>query len=75
MKDNKQKTCSICQNKYDGFGNNAWPVNDGRCCDHCNWQVVVPARIAQLYGGKGEAVKEVAKKFGIPVKVVKGVKQ
>jgi hypothetical protein len=36
--------CSICQLTYTGFGNNAQPVNDGRCCDTCNALVVIPAR-------------------------------
>lgn len=42
-------TCSICGDPYRGFGNNAWPVNDGRCCDVCNALRVVPLRIARLY--------------------------
>jgi hypothetical protein len=28
-------------------GNNAQPVNDGRCCDECNMDVVIPARLQQ----------------------------
>ena len=39
------KVCSICENIYWGFGNNAWPVNEGRCCDSCNWTDVIPARL------------------------------
>jgi hypothetical protein len=47
------KTCSICQAKYEGWGNNAWPVNDGECCDDCNSMAVIPARVAKLIkGGK-----------------------
>lgn len=38
--------CSICGKKYDGYGNNAQPINDGRCCDECNRKVVIPIRIA-----------------------------
>lgn len=38
-------TCSICGKKYSGFGNNAAPINQGRCCDMCNDTVVKPARI------------------------------
>jgi hypothetical protein len=41
------KTCSICQIKYTGFGNNADPVNEGFCCDDCNYRVVIPARFNQ----------------------------
>ena len=29
-------------------GNNAEPVNDGRCCDTCNHEVVIPTRIQQM---------------------------
>mgnify|MGYP000340447511 FL=1 len=38
--------CSICGKKYDGYGNNAQPINDERCCDECNRKVVIPIRIA-----------------------------
>lgn len=31
-------------------GNNALPVQDGRCCDNCNMTVVIPARIARMEG-------------------------
>lgn len=48
--------CSICGleikphpvTSYVG-GNNAWPVNEGRCCDTCNETVVVPRRLADMY--------------------------
>jgi hypothetical protein len=40
------KTCSICGKRYFGPGNNAQPVNDGRCCDDCNETRVLPARAA-----------------------------
>jgi len=29
-------------------GNNAQPVEDGRCCDACNWSKVIPARLARM---------------------------
>lgn len=44
--------CSICDKeipvKEGGWdsGNNAQPVSDGRCCDDCNMEVVVPTRLA-----------------------------
>ena len=31
--------------EYVGYGNNAQPVNDRRCCDECNLKVVIPYRI------------------------------
>jgi hypothetical protein len=39
---------TICQQEYEGFGNNAEPVNEERCCDTCNWTVVIPARIHMM---------------------------
>ena len=46
--------CSICKNPIvpdpiSGWkkGNNAWPINDGRCCDNCN-NIVVAARLNKL---------------------------
>ena len=29
-------------------GNNAYPINDGRCCDDCNAKYVIPARKAEM---------------------------
>jgi hypothetical protein len=40
--------CSICGEDSEGFGNKAWPVNDGRCCDYCNWTRVLVARLERL---------------------------
>jgi hypothetical protein len=40
-----QAKCSICGKIYAGFGNNPWPINEGRCCDQCNEEKVLPARI------------------------------
>ncbi len=38
--------CSINkEHTYTHWGNNAEPVNSGRCCDVCNNSVVIPARI------------------------------
>lgn len=36
----KPQVCSICGHLYTGHGNNAWPVNPGRCCDSCDLIVV-----------------------------------
>lgn len=40
--------CSICGRHYNGWGNNAKPVNNGRCCDDCNGMVVIPARLKAI---------------------------
>ena len=39
--------CSICNEKIEGFGNNAQPINDGRCCDECN-NLVIIERIKEM---------------------------
>ena len=39
--------CSICQVPYSGYGHNAQPINNGRCCDACN-TVVINARILRI---------------------------
>lgn len=36
--------CAICKEVEVGYGNNAQPVADGRCCDDCNDFVVIPVR-------------------------------
>lgn len=44
--------CSICNHEIPtkgGWdqGNNAQPINDGRCCDDCDSYVVIPTRLRQ----------------------------
>jgi hypothetical protein len=39
--DQRLKKCSICGEEYWGYGNNAEPINSGRCCDECNAEVVI----------------------------------
>lgn len=53
----KQKPipCSICGRPIEAVGdwtegNNAQPVNDGRCCGDCDATVVIPARLKEFYG-------------------------
>lgn len=36
----KKHKCSICKKNYQGYGNNAEPINKGRCCDDCNMLVI-----------------------------------
>ena len=43
----KVKVCSVCYKVYEGFGNNASPINIGRCCDKCN-KLVIVARINSI---------------------------
>lgn len=46
--------CVICGKEFEGWGNNAWPIKDGICCDECNGEEVIPARLAQLYKNKSK---------------------
>lgn len=48
MRDSKNKQeCVICGREFSGYGNNPWPVmQSGKCCDECNFDVVLPARMA-----------------------------
>jgi len=41
------KICCLCNRKYIGYGNNALPLKDGRCCDECNSKVI-DERIRQI---------------------------
>lgn len=43
-----KKVCGICYGNYEGMGNDAMPVIDGRCCDKCNNSVVLSARLKNL---------------------------
>lgn len=43
------ENCCICGEEIIGYGNNAAPYKDGRCCDACNLKFVIPARLA-LFG-------------------------
>jgi len=42
---NLRRTCCVCGKEYTGFGNNAEPVMEGRCCDECNRTKVLPLRM------------------------------
>lgn len=44
--------CALCGFRFSGFGNNGFPVVDGRVCDVCNSTAVIPARIANLFGNR-----------------------
>ena len=43
--------CSICDEEFQGFGNNASPFK-GVCCDECNGMHVIPARMAMMFGDR-----------------------
>ena len=46
------KQCVICELEMrdNDWGHNPWPVADGgKCCDACQKEHVLPARITQFY--------------------------
>ena len=43
----EEKVCCICKRIFYGYGNNAYPLYDDICCDECNLEYVIPARIQQ----------------------------
>ena len=61
MKNKEKRICSICGKEFTGYGNEPWPVKDvnghtltadDRCCDTCNFEIVIPLRISQLKKAK-----------------------
>ena len=52
LDENKEQECVICHKPFEGYGNNAEPVAEGRCCDECNAKVVIPARIEEMNKSK-----------------------
>lgn len=53
----KAKVCAVCGEDYYGYGNDAFPIVDGCCCNRCNATYVVPARMA-IGSGKLDPVIE-----------------
>ena len=48
----EKKVCCLCGQEIDGYGNNPEPIStneDDRCCDSCNLEKVIPARLEQLF--------------------------
>lgn len=48
--------CSICGRPYAGHGNNAWPY-EGRCCNDCNSDVVIPDRVLRMIAERRLAIR------------------
>ena len=41
--------CVICGGTFEEYGNNAKPVAKGLCCDNCNREKVIPARLNMAF--------------------------
>lgn len=47
--DVKDEKCSICGGEFEQkYGNNAQPINHGRCCTKCDNEIVIPERIRRI---------------------------
>ena len=56
-----KKTCCLCGEEFEGYGNNPAPVKEsGECCDRCNAEKVIPARLEALLA-LGENADEFAR--------------
>lgn len=50
--------CCICGKEFEGYGNNPWPFcddEDARCCDDCNRDTIIPARLAIMLHNEKKA--------------------
>lgn len=51
----KKQVCCLCGAELEGEGNNPYPLaKKGRCCDKCNWDVVM-ARLKACTNNNEEA--------------------
>ena len=62
-------TCVICGKEFQGYGNNAEPVEKGKCCDNCNRNVVIPARLEEFKKGVGRL--DLAEDLGLTERIPK----
>jgi hypothetical protein len=48
------KRCVICEMEMreDDWGHNAWPIVDGQCCNTCQQEHVLPARLQRFYASE-----------------------
>ena len=52
--------CCICGTEIKGWGNNPWPVSkerEAKCCDLCNVNYILPARIMRVYRAASQPAK------------------
>lgn len=61
--------CSICARTFSPeicfnawtlkHGNQAWPINSGKCCDICDRTIVLPARARMMKDDKPTILDEI----------------
>lgn len=53
-----QHKCSLCEEMFTGYGHNPQPLIDdinARCCDDCNANLVIVARLGNYFMNRGES--------------------
>jgi len=51
-KKKETKSCVLCDGEYEGEGNNSLPIMKGLCCDKCNTEKVMSARLGKYLSVK-----------------------
>ena len=51
-----KKVCCICNDTFEGWGNNPEPFEGKTCCDDCNDRFVTPTRMCLGRGFNDESV-------------------
>lgn len=59
------ENCCICGEEIAGYGNNAAPYKEGKCCDACNLKFVIPARLASAGHTLKESLTEAIKPYAL----------
>lgn len=44
----RTQICCLCDRPFVEYGNNATPLKNGRCCNRCNDEHVIPERIRRM---------------------------
>ena len=60
MKKDTNTKCVICQATYTGFGHDAHPIANGKCCDVCQDTKVLPLRY-DLFLSESPAVQMISR--------------
>ena len=66
----ESKKCCLCEKSYVGYGNNAVPLAEGKCCDNCNNKVIAE-RMRVYYEKEKEEEKEKEKEEKLRKKIEK----
>jgi len=48
---NEKNVCWICDKKFSYIPHNAEPISIGVCCNECNLEKVIPARLERIKNG------------------------